>query len=303
MFLQKLFKDARYFQILFQSIFLSYGIFFLHWHNEEWLYATYFISSITTHFLCEYFIGNKKIAFIQRIKNGLPSVLISSFGLSLLLKTNLWWVAVFAAVVSIVSKYIIRINGKHIFNPSALGIVVAVLFTGKAWISPAQWGSGMVLLFAVCCLGFIVVTKVQKLSVSLSFFGVFAGLLFIRQIIFLGWPIDFFLQSISTGSLLLFSFFMITDPKTLPNHSFVRIVCCISIAAFSFYLSTFKFINGAPIFVLVAAQLFVPLLDYVFKADKFEWLHAKLLTIKNEYSIQSILQNQSYNLSTKKNTL
>ena len=303
MFLQKLFKDARYFQILFQSIFLSYGIFFLHWHNEEWLYATYFISSITTHFLCEYFIGNKKIAFIQRIKNGLPSVLISSFGLSLLLKTNLWWVAVFAAVVSIVSKYIIRINGKHIFNPSALGIVVAVLFTGKAWISPAQWGSGMVLLFAVCCLGFIVVTKVQKLSVSLSFFGVFAGLLFIRQIIFLGWPIDFFLQSISTGSLLLFSFFMITDPKTLPNHSFVRIVCCVSIAAFSFYLSTFKFINGAPIFVLVAAQLFVPLLDYVFKADKFEWLYAKLHTIKNEYSIQSILQNQSYNLSTKKNTL
>ena len=303
MFLQKLFKDARYFQILFQSIFLSYGIFFLHWHNEEWLYATYFISSITTHFLCEYFIGNKKLAFIQRIKNGLPSVLISSFGLSLLLKTNIWWVAVFAAVVSIVSKYIIRINGKHIFNPSALGIVVAVLFTGKAWISPAQWGSGMVLLFAVCCLGFIVVTKVQKLSVSLSFFGVFAGLLFIRQIIFLGWPIDFFLQSISTGSLLLFSFFMITDPKTLPNHSFVRIICCVSIAAFSFYLSTFKFINGAPIFVLVAAQLFVPLLDYVFKADKFEWLHAKLLTIKNEYSIQSIFQNQSYNLSTKKNTL
>ena len=303
MFLQKLFKDARYFQILFQSIFLSYGIFFLHWHNQEWLYATYFISSITTHFLCEYFIGNKKIAFIQRIKNGLPSVLISSFGLSLLLKTNLWWVAVFAAVVSIVSKYIIRINGKHIFNPSALGIVVAVLFTGKAWISPAQWGSGMVLLFAVCCLGFIVVTKVQKLAVSLSFFGVFAGLLFIRQIIFLGWPIDFFLQSISTGSLLLFSFFMITDPKTLPNHSFVRIVCCVSIAAFSFYLSTFKFINGAPIFALVAAQLFVPLLDYVFKADKFEWLYAKLLTIKNEYSIQSIFQNQSYNLSTKKNTL
>lgn len=303
MFLQKLFKDARYFQILFQSIFLSYGIFFLHWHNEEWLYATYFISSITTHFVCEYFIGNKKIDFIRRIKNGLPSVLISSFGLSLLLKTNLWWVAVFAAVVSIVSKYIIRINGKHIFNPSALGIVVAVLFTGKAWISPAQWGSGMVLLFAVCCLGFIVVTKVQKLSVSLSFFGVFAGLLFIRQIVFLGWPIDFFLQSISTGSLLLFSFFMITDPKTLPNHSFVRIVCCVSIAAFSFYLSTFKFINAAPIFVLVAAQLFVPLLDYLFKADKFEWLYAKLHTIKNEYSIQSILQNQSYNLSTKKNTL
>jgi hypothetical protein len=48
-----IFKDARYFQILFQSIFLSYGILFLHWQNEGWLYATYFITSIVTQFLCE----------------------------------------------------------------------------------------------------------------------------------------------------------------------------------------------------------------------------------------------------------
>ena len=290
MFLQNLFKDARYFQILFQSIFLSYGIFFLHWHKEEWLYATYFISSIATQFLCEYVADNKKSHFTQRIKNGFTSVLISSFGLSLLLKTNEWWVAVLAAVVSIASKYIIRVNSKHIFNPSAVGIVVAVLFTGKAWISPGQWGSSMVLVFAVCCLGFIVVTKVQKLTVSVSFFGVFAGLLFIRQIIFLGWPMDFFIQSIGTGSLLLFSFFMITDPKTTPNHAAARIVWCVSIAAISFYLATFKFINGAPIFVLVAAQLFVPLLDYIFKAERFEWLHVKLQVSKNEYSIKPILQ-------------
>ena len=288
MFLQNLFKDARYFQILFQSIFLSYGIFFLHWYDDTWLYAIYFTISIATHFLCEFIAGNKKIAFTTRIKNGLPSVLISSFGLSLLLKTNVWWVAVFAASISIVSKYIIRVNGKHVFNPSALGIVTAVLFTGKAWLSPAQWGSGMVLLFAVCCLGFIVVTKVQKFTVSLSFFGVFAGLVFLRQIIFLGWPLDFFLQSISTGSLLLFSFFMITDPKTIPNNAIAGIFWCITIAAFSFYLTTFKFINGAPIFVLVAAQFFVPLLDYLFKPEKFEWLYAKLSSQKKDTLIVSI---------------
>ncbi len=284
MLLQNLCKDARYFQILFQSIFLGYGIFFLHWQNEQWLYITYFTVSIVTQLICEYIAGNKNISYLQRIKNGIPSVLISSFGLSLLLKTNLWWVAVFAAVVSIVSKYVIRVNGKHIFNPSALGIVAALFITGKAWISPGQWGSGMVLLFAVCCLGFIVVTKVQKLTVSLSFFGVFAGLLFLRQIVYLSWPMDFFLQSISTGSLLLFSFFMITDPKTTPNHPFARIVWCISIAAISFYLATFKFINGAPIFVLVAAQLLVPLLDYFFKAQRFEWLHTKIPIAKFDFN-------------------
>ncbi len=271
MFLFKLFKDARYFQIIFQSIFLSYGIFFLHWTNENWLYSTYFITSLFVQFICEYFLGKKNIQLSQRLKYGIPSVLISSFGLSLLLKTNYWWVAVFAASVSILSKYILRINGKHIFNPSALGIVAAIFFTGNAWLSPGQWGSGAVILFGACCLGFIVTTRVQKLDISLSFLGVFAGLIFLRQIIYLGWPMDHFVQSVSTGSLLLFSFFMITDPKTIPNHMLVRIAWGAFIAFVAFYLTAFKFMNGAPIFVLVLAQPLVPLLDKFFKAKKFKW--------------------------------
>jgi Na+-transporting NADH:ubiquinone oxidoreductase subunit NqrB len=273
-----LFKDARYFQIIFQSIFLSYGILFLHWRNESWLYATYFITSFTVQFVCEFFLGKKNIPFLQRLKNGIPSVLISSFGLCLLLKTNYWWVAVFAAAVSILSKYIIRINGKHIFNPSALGIVAAIFLTGNAWISPGQWGSGAVILFGVLSLGFIVVTRVQKLDVSIAFLGTFAALLFIRQIIYLGWPMDHFVQSVSTGSLLLFSFFMITDPKTTPDHTTVRVVWCMAIAAVAFYLTAFKFMNGAPIIVLVLAQPLVPILDNFFKAKKFEWAKPKAYT-------------------------
>ncbi len=295
MFITNIFKDARYFQILFQSLFLSYGIFFLHWQKEGWLYVTYFITSIVTQFLCEIVFAKKENSFFQSFKNSIPSVLISSFGLSLLLKTNFLWVAIFAAFISIVSKYIIRINGKHIFNPSALGIVAAILLTGKAWVNTAQWGSGIVLLFAVFCLGFIVVTKVQNLSASLSFLGVFAGLLFIRQIIYLGWPMDYFLQSISTGSLLLFSFFMITDPKTTPNHAIAKIIWCAAIAAFAFYLTTFKFINAAPIFVLVFAQPFVPLLDKLFKGKNFQWSNSIKQISTNEYSIKPFLQTSSYN--------
>jgi enediyne biosynthesis protein E5 len=295
MLVTKLFKDARYFQILFQSIFLSYGILFLHWQNDGWLYLTYFITSIVTQFLCELAFGKNDNSFFASFKKGIPSILISSFGLSLLLKTNLLWVAVFAAFVSILSKYIIRINGKHIFNPSALGIVAAILLTGKAWVSPGQWGSGIVILFAVLCLGFIVVTKVQNLSTSLSFLGVFAALIFIRQIIYLGWPIDHFIQSLSTGSLLLFSFFMITDPKTTPNHSMAKIIWCAVIAAVAFYLATFKFINAAPIFVLVFAQPLVPLLDKLLKAKKFQWSNPIKNISLNEYSIKSFSRNQSYN--------
>lgn len=266
--------DARYFQIAFQFVFLSYGLLYLHWVAEWWLYATYFIMSIVTQLICELMLVPDKIKaipFKKRFTNGLPSILITSFGLTLLLKTSSWYVAVFAAVVAILSKYIIRVKGKHIFNPGALGITAAISITGNAWFSPGQWGSGVVIVFAVLCLGFIVVTRVQKTDISLAFLGTFAGLLFIRQIIFLQWPVDFFVQSVSTGSLLLFSFFMITDPKTTPDHPAARIMWAMLVGLISFYLATFQFINGAPVWVLVCAQPLVPALDHFFKAERFEW--------------------------------
>jgi enediyne biosynthesis protein E5 len=293
MFHSPLFKDARYFQILFQSIFLSYGIYFLHWKAEWWLYSTYFAVSIVTQLVFEYFLGRKEFAYWKRIALSLPSVLISSFGLSLLLKTNDIEIAVLAAFISIASKFIIRVRGKHIFNPSALGIVAAIFLTDGAWFSPGQWGSSTVLLFGICCLGFIVTTRVQKLDTSLVFLGTFAGLLFLRQIIYLGWPMDFFVQSVSTGSLLLFSFFMITDPKTIPNHTIARIIWCMAIAVVAFYLTAFKFINGAPIFVLVLAQPLVPVLDKFFKAKAFQWKPENVMTKKEKDFLNTAYNNLS----------
>jgi Na+-transporting NADH:ubiquinone oxidoreductase subunit NqrB len=214
----------------------------------------------------------RKISFVPLGYRGTwKSVLVSCFSLCLLLKTNEWFVCVLASAITIFSKYIFWFKGKHIFNPSALGIAATVYFTGNAWISPGQWGSNMVLFFTIICFGCMVVTKVQKLDVSIAFIGTYAALLFSRQIVYLGWPADFFIQSVTTGSLLLFSFFMITDPKTTPNHPVARVVWAIAVAAVSFYLTAFKFINGAPVWVLVCSQPLVPLLDHLFKAKRFEW--------------------------------
>ncbi len=285
------FRDARYFQVSFQFIFLAYGILYLHWNAQWWLYATYFGSSLLTQFSCEIIFHTHRTgsaSWWKGLRKGIPSALISSFGLSLLLKTNNWHIAALAAMISIVSKYIIRLNGKHVFNPSALGIVAVLFFTDQAWISPGQWGSGIVMLFAVLSLGFIVVTRVQKLDISLAFLGTFGLLLFARQVIYLGWPLDFFIQSISTGSLLLFSFFMITDPKTTPNHAWARIIWAVAIAAVSFYMATFRFINGAPIWILVLAQPLVPVLDKLFPAKTFQWGTGKELRQEEQWFIQSV---------------
>jgi Na+-transporting NADH:ubiquinone oxidoreductase subunit NqrB len=270
------FKDARYFQVIFQGIFLCFGVCCFRFNTGWWLYATYFVTSMITQFACEIIFAKSRIipfslAWWKKYRTGIPSVLITSLGLSLLLKTNIAAVAMLASVISILSKYILKYKGKSIFNPSALGIAFTVWITGDAWISPGQWGSGIVLLFGVCSLGFVITTKVQKADISIAFLGTFVALFFARQVIYQGWPMDYFVQSVSTGSLLLFSFFMITDPKTTPNHATARIIWAILVAVAAFYLTAFKFVNGAPILVLVCAQPFVPLFDKIFKAKKFEW--------------------------------
>ena len=267
-------KDARYFQIIFQAIFLLYGVVYLHWAHEGTCFLYYAFASLLTQFLFESMTNEHSILsrkFANKFYNGCKSAMITAFGLCLLLKTNHWYICFLAAFISIAGKFIFRYRKKHLFNPSALGIAATILLTGEAWISPAQWGSGIVMVAGICCLGILIVTRVQKLDVSIAFLTTYTSLLFTRQILYLGWPFDFFVQSVSTGSLLLFGFFMISDPKTAPDNATARVIWAVLIGALSFYLTAFKFINAAPLWALVLSAPLVPLMDRVFKAKRFQW--------------------------------
>src|SRR4030095_16754441 len=265
--------DPRYFQVIFQFVFLCYGILFLEW-NTDWLH---YILSIVGCLLFNYgFETLKQQRWLSLFgKSGFKlwgfSVLISAMSLCLLLKTNHWSTSLLAAFLTVSSKYIFRFNQKHIFNPSAFGLAATILITGDAWLSPGQWGSNAIMFFAIITLGTIVVTRVQKLDVSLAFLVTFVGLLFWRQVYVLGWPMDHFIHSVSTGSLLLFSFFMISDPRTTPNHPVARILWAVAVAWVAFYLAAFKWMYNTPIWVLVAAAPLVPVLDGIFRSKKFQW--------------------------------
>jgi Na+-translocating ferredoxin:NAD+ oxidoreductase RnfD subunit len=262
--------DPRWFQVIFQAIFLCYGIFFLSW-NADWLH---YILSIGGCLIFQYVadsIKAKRFLSLNEFDRWGFSVLISAMSLCLLLKTNYWYISLLAAFLTVTSKYIFRFNHKHLFNPSAFGIVAVILLTKEAWLSPGQWGSNTVILFGVITLGTIVVTRVQKLDISLAFLLTFIGLLYWRQVYVLGWPMDHFMHSVSTGSLLLFTFFMISDPRTSPNHPVARILWAMLIAVVAFYLTAFKWKYNTVIWVLIAAAPLVPLLDVIFKSKEFKW--------------------------------
>src|SRR5262252_2133897 len=117
--------DPRYFQVIFQLVFLWYGILFLEW-NADWL--QYAVDSITA----------KRFMRLKEFNRWGFSVLISAMSLCLLLKTNQWYISLLAAFLTVGSKYIFRFKHKHIFNPSAFGIIATILLTQDAWLSPGQ---------------------------------------------------------------------------------------------------------------------------------------------------------------------
>jgi len=258
--------DARFYQIVYLSVFLIYGVQSLHWDFNPLI-----VGSILTTALCRQIIA----CFVfHKPFDALKSAAISSLGLSILLKTQHWQVAVLAAFIAIASKYIIRINGKHVFNPANIGLVLTIYITKLAWVSPGQWGSSLIVLYFIFAAGSILLLKVGRMDTGLVFFFTYAFLQFCYSSVYLGWPIDYTIHKLSNGALLLYSFFMITDPSTTPNHKRVRVLWSISIALLAFYFAEFKYMNGAPVKALFLISMATPLLDYAFKGFTFSWKHS-----------------------------
>jgi enediyne biosynthesis protein E5 len=200
-------RDPRLYQIASLFTLLLYGLLFLHFEVSIWQIAITLGVAQLTQYVCTRYCNLP--SFDPK------SALISSLSLCLLLRSNNLTVVALAAFIAIGSKFVIRWNDKHIFNPTNLALVV-VLVTGLGWISPGQWGQVAWLGFLIACLGSLVVTRAARADVTLAFLTFYIGLLFIRAL-WLGDPFTIPLHQIESGALLIFAFFMISDPNQTPR--------------------------------------------------------------------------------------
>ena len=271
-------SDGRHFQIIAQISFLCYGVLLLGWDADWQNYLAIFSGVIVAQGLAIRFAGFPM--------DSLKSALITGLGLSLLMKANDPWLFLFAALLAIGMKFLTKVNGKHLWNPANFGIVAASFLSGDAWISPGQWGSSALIIFIVGTAGLAVLSNIKRLETGLAFLITFAALEYIRTVLYLGWEHDVFLLKLTNGSLWLFSFFMITDPMTTPNHRKLRIGWAMIVGAISFYLANFYFVNGAPFWTLFFLTPFTPLLDALTpRIASFIW--------KNESTTKKHIQHQS----------
>ena len=257
--------DARYWQVLSLGLLLTFGMAWLGF--DQRLEA---IPLIMGTALLTQWIGTRAI--------GLPrfepwSALITSLSLCLLLRASSMEVLMMASAAAVGSKFVIRLNGKHVFNPANFAIVLAIIVTGEAWISPAQWGSQTWSAFLFVCLAGLVLTRAKRADIALAFLAAYVGLLFLRAA-YLGDPLPIPMKQMQSGAILLFAFFMISDPKTTPDRRSHRIIFAGLVAGLAFVFQFLLYRPEGLMYALFILSPLVPVLDRlkpIALEERFAW--------------------------------
>jgi enediyne biosynthesis protein E5 len=198
------------------------------------------------------------------------SAIITGLSLTLLLRADNLLVHPIAAAAAISSKSFIRVRGKHLFNPATLGVVFALVLLPGSWVSPGQWGSDVALAGWFVALGALVTRRASRGDISWSFLAFYLGAIAIR-VTWLGQRWAVWTHQLSSGALLLFAFFMISDPMTAPNRRAGRIAHAAVVAALAYGWQFGLYRTNGLIWALFAASFAVPLWDAILPAPKFEW--------------------------------
>jgi enediyne biosynthesis protein E5 len=255
-------RDPRVYQILFLAGLLGAGALARDFTLRSEQMALTFAAGLATQFACVRIVG------LQRI--GVLSALITCLGLSILVRADSLWAHPLVAALAIASKFVIRAGGKHLFNPGNLGVIVGLTLVPGAWISPGQWGSDIASAAWVVALGALVANRARRLDTSWTFLACYLGLAAVR-IVWLGYDWTVFVHQLQSGALLLFAFFMISDPMTTPDHRGARVAHAAIVAAAAFTWQFALFRPNGLVWALFLATPLVALLDRVFRAERFKW--------------------------------
>ncbi|NQV86207.1 MAG: RnfABCDGE type electron transport complex subunit D [Woeseiaceae bacterium] len=257
-----LLRDPRYYQIAVLGMLLTYGIvaldFGIRWQNALMIVSTA---------LAVQFLGTR---YFDLGRFDPLSPLVTSLSLTLLLRTDLIALAAMAATLAIGSKFLLRYNGKHIFNPANFALVSLMMLSKHAWVSSGQWGSAAIGAFVLACLGFLVLTRARRAETTIAFLILYAAMLFGRAI-WLDNPFSIPLHQLQNGALLIFAFFMISDPKTTPNTAAGRVLYAALVASVAYTIQFIYYQPNGPILALILCAPLVPLIDAVLHGRIYRW--------------------------------
>jgi Na+-transporting NADH:ubiquinone oxidoreductase subunit NqrB len=278
-------EDSRDYQLIFLSLFLFLGL-----NTRDWtLHFNIILVAIASCLLTQWCLSSwqeyrKKILdsypvtinryyaiiFSPTVVSSLRSGLITALGLCLLLRTNNHSTMMLAGLSAIASKFLFRRGNKHFYNPANFGMIAALTLTNDAWVSPGQWGTDWWYLLLFAGAGGLVLKRVGRWDTSVTFLLTYTSLEAMRNW-WLGWSWDVWWHQLSSGSLLLFALFMLTDPRSIPNAQASRILWSVMIAIVSVVLKDWFYLSTGIFWALFWLAPLTIILDEIWSAPRFVW--------------------------------
>lgn len=253
--------DPRYYQLAVQSGLLLFGVFRLQLEVS----AVRIAAVVVTAVLLQWFFTR-----CYRLAPNVPSALNTSLSILLLLRSDgLLWLLL-AVAIAIAGKFLVTSGGRHIFNPSAFGILLVILVADGAWVTPGQWGHEIWLALLAAGSGLVVLLGPDRMATTLAFGAVYP-LLLLANAAWLGDPWQIPLHRLQNGALLIFAFFMLSDPKTVP----AAVVGCILygtwVAVLGWGIGYYYYLPNAFLYALILSSPLVPALNHWIPGRRFVW--------------------------------
>ncbi len=179
----------------------------------------------------------------------LASAYITGISVGILVRSPAFWPYVLCSVLSITSKYVLRVKGRHIWNPSNFGIS-AMLFLAPETVATLsiQWGNYLLPMMVIWALGSVIIWRLRRFHITGIYVLSFIAFAFLRSYI-TGSPWQSEIAPLTGPMYQLFIFFMITDPKTTVRSKRGQCIV-VFLVAFAEFLLRLHQVVYAPFYAL-----------------------------------------------------
>jgi enediyne biosynthesis protein E5 len=179
----------------------------------------------------------------------LASAYISGISIGMLLRSPEFWPYPLCAAISILSKYVLRVDGRHIWNPSNFGIVAMLVLASDTVASlSVQWGNNLLPMVVVWAFGAIIIHTLGRFHITLTYVASFLFFAGVRHLV-TGHPFLAEAAPLTGPMYQLYIFFMITDPKTTVHPKWAQCLVAFCVAAVEAALRLMQFVH-APYYAL-----------------------------------------------------
>jgi enediyne biosynthesis protein E5 len=179
----------------------------------------------------------------------LASAYISGISVGMIIRSPVLWPYALCSAMAITSKYVLRVEGRHLWNPSNFGIV-AMLVLATDTVAPlsVQWGNNLLPMAVVWIFGSVIIHRLGRFHITATYVLSFLAFSFVRAAV-TGHPWLAEVAPLTGPAYQLYIFFMITDPKTTVHARWAQCLVAFLIAALEAVLRLFQFVH-APYYAL-----------------------------------------------------